>query len=138
MNKKIRVLIVDDSKGLRQIIMRYIKDLNDIEFFEAGNGEEAEQILQEQALKEMPIKIVVLDWVMPKVTGFEFLKKIRSVQIFEKDPRVIMLSAETYSDLVNACMKYGVEKYVTKPFTQEQLAEAFESTLKKVKVASGF
>ena len=123
------MLIVDDSTNLRQVIRRYISASFDFQLFEAQNGEEAEQILQEGNAMGEPIQIIMLDWMMPKVSGFEFLKKIRSTIAFEKDPRIIMLTAETYSEQINACMEYGVSSYVTKPFTQEDLAAALNKVI---------
>lgn len=129
MSEVMRVLIVDDSTNLRQVIRRYISASFDFQLFEAQNGEEAEQILQEGNAMGEPIQIIMLDWMMPKVSGFEFLKKIRSTIAFEKDPRIIMLTAETYSEQINACMEYGVSSYVTKPFTQEDLAAALNKVI---------
>ena len=129
----IRILIVDDSSNLRQVIRRYLMmEANSsyvFEFEEAPNGAEAERRLQEGAVMGHPIDIVFLDWMMPTMTGHEFLQKIRSIDIFKEAPAIIMLTAETNSDQINACLRYGVSKYVIKPFTQEMLAGVLHEVL---------
>ena len=126
----IRVLVVDDSVNLRQVIKRYLEmGFNNLEIHEAGDGEKAEAILQESAISNEPIDMIFLDWMMPKVSGYEFLQRIRSTDIFKNDPSIIMLTAETYADQMNACMKYGVSTYITKPFTAEELISSVKKIL---------
>ena len=119
-----RILIVDDSRNMRQIVANAIEGLGDIEIFQAGNGEEAEGILQEYRVLDMPIDLMILDWMMPKMSGFELLKKMRETEQFCEFPKIIMLTAETYAEQVSACLKYGVSQYVTKPFTADEIREA--------------
>lgn len=125
----IRVLIVDDSSSLRKMICHCIETSGFI-LFEAGDGAEADRILQEQSILEKPIDIMILDWMMPKVSGFALLKKIRETRGFLKQPEVIMLTAETYPEQINACIQFGVSKYLVKPFTCEQIRDALENILK--------
>jgi two-component system phosphate regulon response regulator PhoB len=80
---------------------------------------------------DAPIHVVFLDWMMPEVTGFEFLKKIREIDMFKVNPQVIMLTAETYSDQINAAIKFDVASYETKPFTQEELVAALIKAVEK-------
>lgn len=129
MTTSLRILVVDDSKNIRQVIRRYISPEFHAEFSEAGNGEEAERTLQEQHLAGNPIDLIMLDWMMPKMSGFELLQKIRHTEVFANSPRVIMLTAETFSDQINACMKYGVSAYLTKPFTEQELNQAIQKVL---------
>ena len=115
---------MDDSVNLRQIIKRFLEPVFKGVILEAGDGGEAEQILQEQFLNGEPVDVVILDWMMPKVSGLEFLKNIRSTEPFKNPPEVIMLTAETYADQINACLKFGVSTYITKPFTAADIAKA--------------
>jgi two-component system chemotaxis response regulator CheY len=121
-----RIMIVDDSKNMRQIVSNALDSLSGTELFFAGNGEEAEGILQENRVMGTPIDLIFLDWMMPKMSGFEFLKKIRGTEFFAETPRIIMLTAETYSEQMNACLKYGVSLYVTKPFTKDEILAAIK------------
>ena len=130
-----RVMIVDDSKNMRRIVSNALESVPKLELHYAGNGEEAEAILQENRVLGTPIDIVFLDWMMPKMSGFEFLKKIRSTEFFNQSPRIIMLTAETYSEQINACLKYGVSYYMTKPFTNEDILSSFQKVAKEVEAA---
>lgn len=129
--KKYNFLIVDDSSNLRQVIKRYIQSAFDGVFYEAGNGNEAESMLQERSLWGDPIDVVILDWMMPHFTGFEFLQKIRGTDAFQKQPRIIMLTAETNAEQINACKVYDVSFYLMKPFTQKDIVEPLKELLKE-------
>lgn len=142
MTPTLRILIVDDSASLRTVIMRYIKEsFNespnksiDAIFFEAGNGEEAEKVLQECFIVGTPIDVMILDWMMPKMSGHELLKKIRNTEIFMLKPEVVLLTAETYSEQINAVARFNVWAYLTKPFTQQDLAAVFRDLLERGKL----
>ena len=129
----IRILIVDDSSNLRQVIRRYLTMAQNSDyqfvFEEAPDGAEAERKLQECMIMGEPIDIIFLDWMMPTMTGHELLQKIRSIEVFKEQPRIIMLTAETNSEQINACIRYNVSKYIIKPFTQEMLATVLHEVL---------
>lgn len=136
MKLKLNILIADDSPTLREVIKRQIEKILfekkiDAEFYVAGNGAEAELILQESLLSDNFVDLIFLDWMMPEMSGFEFLQKIRSISLYRDVPDVIMLTAETYSEQINACLKYNVTAYVIKPFVQKNLQDALEIVLEK-------
>jgi len=126
---KIRVLLVDDSPSLRGLIRGFIEDEFEVEIYEASDGEEAETLLQEQNIMMEPIDVVFLDWMMPKLSGYGLLKRIRSAGSFFKQPAIVMLTAETYLDQIEACMKFRVSKYLTKPFSKAEIKNAMEEIL---------
>jgi CheY-like chemotaxis protein len=135
---KLHILIVDDSPTLREVIKGQLKDVCqecalDAVFSEAGNGEQAEKVMQENYLLETPVDIVFLDWMMPKMTGLDFLKNLRETIIFKELPDVIMLTAETYPDQIAVCMKYNVTSYLTKPFQYNDLKDALEKIIERRK-----
>ena len=129
-----RVLIVDDSAQIRLVIQRYISSFNTVnfDFFHAENGNKAKLILQENELFSKPIDLIFLDWHMPEMNGLNFLSEIRSVDKFKTYPPIIMLSEETYPQQIEACLKYGVSSYLTKPFTEEQIHEAIKKVVNQL------
>ena len=127
--KTLRILLVDDSQSIRSLVRSYVEEEFDAEVFEATDGEEAEQVLQEQNAMMEPIDIVFLDWMMPKLSGYGLLKRIRGTGAFFRQPAVVMLTAETYFDQIEACMKFRVAKYITKPFSNEDIKAAIEQIL---------
>ncbi|MBU6154274.1 MAG: response regulator [Bdellovibrionales bacterium] len=130
--KTLRILLVDDSPSIITLVRSFIEDEFDAEVFEATDGESAEQLLQEQNALMEPIDIVFLDWMMPKLSGYGLLKRIRGTGGFFKQPAVVMLTAETYFDQIEACMKYRVSKYITKPFSQEDVKTAIVEVLEEL------
>lgn len=107
-----KVLIVDDEKGIRDVIKEYCLFEN-YEVVEAENGLEAIDAVS--ANKD--IDLVVLDIMMPKMDGYTTLKEIRKVSAVP----VLMLSArsEEYNKLLS--FDLGVDDYVTKPFSPKEL-----------------
>jgi len=84
---------------------------------EAGNGQEGLEI----AMVEIP-DLIVLDVTMPIMTGLEALKRIKGFPPLAKT-RVIMLTAESKKETVLELIKLGINGYIVKPFTSEQLIE---------------
>ncbi len=131
--KKMNILFVDDSPNLRKIAHNYLKTAFDFNFFEANNGDQALQIVQEQHFIDDAIDLVILDWMMPYFSGYDFLRALRDVDFLKSEPHIIMLTAETYAHQINACLKYGVSSYITKPFTQNDLIEAVRKVIEQKK-----
>ena len=107
-----KVLIVDDEKGIRDVIKEYCLFEN-YEVVEAENGLEAIDTVN----NNKDIDLVVLDIMMPKMDGYTTLKEIRKVSAVP----VLMLSArsEEYNKLLS--FELGVDDYVTKPFSPKEL-----------------
>jgi two-component system chemotaxis response regulator CheY len=119
-----KILIVDDAKTMRTIIKNVLKKLgfSDENFLEAGDGEEALKILEEHPDE---IKIIFLDWNMPKMNGFEFLKKVRANKKYD-NIKIVMVTTETKKENVIAALKAGVNNYIAKPFTPQVLKQKLE------------
>lgn len=107
-----KVLIVDDEAGIREVIKEYCL-FEEFDVLEAKDGIEALDKIKEYN----DIDIVVLDIMMPKMDGYNTLKELRK---FSKVP-VIMLSArsEEYNKLLS--FELGVDDYLTKPFSPKEL-----------------
>lgn len=106
-----KVLVVDDEKGIREVIREYCLN-EDFEVFEASNGIEALKVVDSN-----DIDIIVLDIMMPKMDGYTTLTEIRK----NYNTPVIMLSAraDEYDKLQS--FNLGVDDYVTKPFSPKEL-----------------
>lgn len=113
------LLVVDDEKLIREVIKEYA--LNEgYEIVEAENGIEAIKKLEENH-----IDLIILDIMMPKMDGLEFMKKIN------KDIPIIILSArsEEYDKL--AGFDLNADDYVTKPFSPKELMARVKAVLKR-------
>ncbi len=122
---QMRMLIVDDSLVVRQIIKAAADSLK-YEFLEAPNGLEAIEILKKLNGK---IDLILLDWNMPQINGYEFLKIIKSNEEYKSVP-VIMVATETQINNILIAIKAGAIDYITKPFTMDEL-------IKKIKECIG-
>lgn len=130
-----RILIVDDSPSLRTVIKGFVlKAIPNAKIFEAGDGIMAEVVLQEGHITDEPIEIIFLDWMMPRLSGKEFLSNIRNIEQFKVHPDIVMLTAETYPEQINSVVKYNVAAYVTKPFSAEDIAAAIDKIVQSKKV----
>lgn len=127
MDRKLRLLISDDSKLLRKKLRAELEAL-DCEVIEAENGKEA--ILKD--LQDHPDG-VILDIVMPEVGGIEALQVIREVS--PEIPVVMLSSAGTPQKLMQT-LKMGAMDFIQKPYSSEQIKKAVEAIRKKVKANS--
>lgn len=121
-----KVLVVDDFATMRKIIKNVLKQI-DIEMVtEAENGKQALEIL-----KSEKIDLIISDWIMPEMTGIEFLKACKEDENIKKIP-FIMVTAEAQKSSVLEAIKSGADNYIVKPFTPEKLKEAIEKAKARV------
>jgi two-component system, chemotaxis family, chemotaxis protein CheY len=119
-----KVLSVDDSILIRRIIKK-AADVLGLEFLEAGNGQEALEIMEKEF---NDIGLVMLDWNMPVLNGLESLKKIKADQRFKHIP-VMMVTTEVERGKVIEAVSCGARNYVMKPFSHEDLIAKMMQTL---------
>ncbi len=110
-----KVLVVDDSKSIREIEKRYLQEMG-YTVVEAANGQEALEALEENP----DVKLVLLDWHMPVMNGYEFLKKMRSLPKWNH-VKVMMVTTENQEKSVIDAVMAGANEYLMKPFDQEML-----------------
>ena len=122
-NRKLKILISDDSKLLRKKLRAELEELN-CEVIEAENGKEAIML----DLHEHPDG-VILDIVMPEVGGIEALQVIREVS--PEIPVVMLSSAGTPQKLMQT-LKMGAIDFIQKPYTGDQIKKAIEQIRKRV------
>jgi two-component system chemotaxis response regulator CheY len=110
-----KALIVDDSKAIRQIERKYLEEMG-FEVLEAEHGEQALEVLKENP----DIKIILLDWYMPIMNGYEFLKKVRTNPEWS-DIKIMMVTTENQQESVIDAIMAGANEYLMKPFDKEML-----------------
>ena len=121
----ITVLIVDDESRMRKLIKDFLMQKN-YKILEAGDGEEALRIFQEN---EEKISVILLDVMMPKLDGWSVLRQIRQTS---KVP-IIMLTArgEEQDELFG--FELGVDEYISKPCSPKILVARVEALLKRTR-----
>lgn len=119
-NKK--ALIVDDSKPMREIV---IKSLIQTGFrkemtVQAGDGEEAFRILEKDHFD-----LVITDWNMPNIDGLRLIKMIKANANLKKIP-VLMVSSEMEKENIIRAIKEGACQYILKPFNPLELQKRIQ------------
>ena len=108
-------LIVDDSAVIRKVARRILEDLA-FAISEAENGE----IALSMCKTEMP-DVVLLDWNMPVMNGYEFLTHLRQVPGGEK-PKVLFCTTENDIAHITRALQAGADEYIMKPFDKDIVA----------------
>ncbi len=121
-----KVLLVDDSAVMRKIIQRNIKETGLIvdEFVEAGDGKQALEKVNDNG----NLDLILLDWNMPNMSGIEFVKALRSLNLPNRIP-VVMVTTEGSEAKVSEAKESGADGYLTKPFTVDQLRDTLGNYL---------
>jgi two-component system chemotaxis response regulator CheY len=112
-------LIVDDSSVIRKGARRILESL-DFEITEAAEGE--------QALKACAARMpdaILLDWTMPVMDGYDFLKSLRRMPGGEK-PKVVFCTTENDVAHIARAIHAGADEYIMKPFDKEIMTTKFQ------------
>lgn len=109
------VLVVDDYKTMIRIIRNLLKQLGFANVDEAGDGSAALNMMREK-----DYGLVISDWNMEPMTGYELLREVRADDRLSRTP-FIMVTAESKTDNVVAAKKAGVNNYIVKPFNAATL-----------------
>lgn len=115
-----KVLVVDDFATMRKIIKNVLKQINIEDVLEAESGKHALSVLKNDA-----VDLIISDWIMPEMTGIEFLKACKGDDAYKGIP-FIMVTAEAQKDNIMEAIKSGVDNYIVKPFTPDKLKDAID------------
>jgi two-component system chemotaxis response regulator CheY len=112
-------LVVDDSSVIRKVARRILEGL-DFEIAEAENGEEA----IEACRRQMP-EAILLDWNMPKMDGYEFLRVLRRLPGGDS-PKVVFCTTENDVAHIARALHAGANEYIMKPFDKDIVEAKFQ------------
>ena len=119
---KIKILVVDDESRMRKLVNDFLTR-NNYEVIEAADGEEAIDIFY----ADKNISLIILDVMMPKMTGWEVCKEIRKNS---KIP-IIMLTAKAEERDELDGFELGVDEYIAKPFSPKILTARVDAILRR-------
>jgi two-component system chemotaxis response regulator CheY len=112
-----RALIVDDSRTMRIIISKIVREIG-FETGDAGHGGEAIDWINANGFPEL----VCCDWNMPEMNGLEFVKAARELPGNEA-MQIMMITTESEAENVIAALEAGANEYLMKPFTKESILD---------------
>lgn len=118
-----RILLVDDSRTIRNIQKNVLRQLGHEDVTEAEDGVQALAKFGEQVPD-----LMLVDWNMPNMDGITLIRKIRETN---KTVPIIMCTTEAEKNRVLEAVKAGVNNYIVKPFTVESLGEKIGQTMEK-------
>ena len=124
--KTVTVLIADDEARIRGLLSQFFQKKLGYKVVEAEDGEEALQIFESGKPK---INLVILDVMMPKLSGWQVLEKIKETS----NVPVVMLTAKAEEESQLKGFKLGADDYVTKPFSPNVLLARCEKLVQKEK-----
>lgn len=120
------VLIVDDTKELRSLILEFLLVKFNCKVFEAENGKEGLKILTESNVK---IHLVLCDIIMPIMDGITFLKELKSSESTQMVP-VIFFTGKNDKETVTECIKLGASDFILKPYDIDTMTKKIEKFIK--------
>ena len=112
-------LIVDDSSVIRKVARRILEGLE----FKIAEAEDGEQAL-EACRSQMP-DAVLLDWNMPRMDGYEFLRVLRRMPDGDR-PKVVFCTSENDVAHIARALHAGANEYIMKPFDKEIVEAKFQ------------
>ena len=125
---ELKILIVDDTKLNLAFAESIIKKYNlDVEMVFAENG-----MVALEALRKHTINIIILDIVMPGMTGIEVLKKIRSDQAND-NIRILMFTSINDKEILRECLESGATDYINKPIDEVEFVSRIKVAIRECK-----
>lgn len=123
MSGSMKILVVDDYATMVRIIRKLLKQIGYEDVDEAANGQAAYEKIQAASYG-----LIISDWNMEPMTGFQLLQKVRANPATAKIP-FILVTAESKPDNVAAAKNAGVTGYLIKPFNDKTLKEKIDQAL---------
>ena len=119
-----KILIIEDEIAVREMLTFTLKN-NGFETFEAGNSEEALNIVSKNN-----INLIILDWMLPGKAGIDIARSLRA-SIETKELPIIMLTAKSEESDKIMGLESGADDYITKPFSPKELIARIKALLRR-------
>ncbi|MGB0636540.1 MAG: phosphate regulon transcriptional regulator PhoB [Gammaproteobacteria bacterium] len=123
------ILIVEDEPAIRQIVAMTMSH----EGFKTIEVDDVTGAVK--SLATMVPDLIILDWMMPGLTGLEFTKRIKKSRRTKHIP-IILLTAKSQEHDKVAALNSGADDYITKPFSAAELVARVKAVLRRVNVSS--
>ncbi|WP_293159051.1 response regulator [Okeania sp. SIO2C9] len=131
-NSNFHILIVDDEPINIQVLNNHLK-ANNYQVTQALNGKEALAVLE----KETNIDMILLDVMMPNMSGYEVCAKVREKYPAQSLPILMLTAKNRVADLVMG-FRFGANDYLTKPFAKDELLTRVKTHLQLSKITNAY
>ncbi|MFY0672325.1 MAG: response regulator [Bacteroidia bacterium] len=126
----IYIICIDDQP---EVLNALENDLRDFESYlnieVCESGEEALELIEEVDAEGGHVAMVISDQVMPNKTGVETLKELQNLPGLEHTQRILLTGLATHSDTIEAINSAGLNYYIQKPWTKEELSTVVMKSL---------
>ncbi len=123
-NHQYQILIVEDEEAIREMLRMSLER----ESYRVLDCETAEEALQ--MLGQQPVDLVLLDWMLPQMSGMDFVKYVRQHPELSALP-IIMLTAKAEEDDKLDGFDAGIDDYISKPFSFKEVLARIQSVLRR-------
>lgn len=128
--KKLRIMLVEDQPDTSKMIKNMLLELGVTQVYTSPDGQKAMEFMDSA---DDFIDVIMCDWNMPRVTGIELLRQLRTV--YPTLP-FIMVTARGDIESVIVAKEAGVTGFIRKPFSLEELKQKLQKTMQKAMQAS--
>lgn len=122
---KDEILIVEDDEITRKLMVRLLKNEFDTKTISKVNGIEG----LEYAKEHIP-RLIILDLMLPGMNGFDILKQLKEIPVFEHI-KIVLVSAKSRSEDIERGFDLTADEYITKPFQPKEFIARIRNLLKK-------
>ena len=120
------ILVIDDDQNIVEMVKVNL-EIDGVRVVTANNGKKGIELAE----KELP-DLILMDWMMPGMSGIEAVKVIRKNKRLKKIP-VFMLTAKSQINDADEALRAGADNYITKPFDPVDLYKVLKMKLKKIR-----
>ncbi|MDY6781600.1 MAG: response regulator transcription factor [Cyanobacteriota bacterium] len=126
-----KLLLVDDEPGLREAVQAYLEDDDEFSVQVAASAEEAWTLME-----KTPPDLIISDIMMPQVSGYQFLERLREDSRFKTIPVVFLTARGMTADRIQG-YDAGCDAYLSKPFEPDELVAIVRNLLARRSAAEG-
>lgn len=110
-----KILIVDDSEMIREVLKEYLLEIKNYEIHEVENGNDALELMNECKVIKIPFDVIFLDLQMPVMDGLDTLKIIKKSHDMSKT-KVVLISGDNSFDNIKKAKELMIDFIISKPF----------------------
>lgn len=118
------ILVVDDEKPIRDMIAVAL-EMADFRVLEASEVRQAHALI----IDKKP-DLLLIDWMMPGVSGLEFVKRLRADELTQDIPIVMLTAKDSEKNKIQG-LEFGADDFVTKPFSPRELVARLKAVLRR-------
>lgn len=118
------ILVVDDEKDITLLTKQFL-ELENYNIISANNGVEALQIMEERYTE---ITLVLLDIMMPQISGFDVLKKIKAIEKYN-EILIVLFSVKNFQMDIQKAKELGADGYLPKTISGKKLLDYIKKIL---------